>query len=228
MDKPARILVVDDEPAIQELLRHNLTREGYEVEVAADGHAALAAAGRADLIILDLMLPGLDGLTVCREIRRRSDVPILMLTARAEDTDKIVGLEVGADDYVTKPFNVRELVARVRAILRRARRDEGPPTQRLQVGDIALDLEARQAYVGAREVNLSPTEFRLLEVLMENRGRVLSRDQLLDRVWGADYAGDPRVVDVYIRYLREKLEPDPSHPTYIETVRGAGYRFRRA
>lgn len=220
-----RILVVDDEATIRETVKLNLEKEGYEVVTAADGSDALEKARSEDfdLIILDLMLPELDGLTVCRVIRREQDTPIIMLTARTGEMDKIVGLESGADDYVVKPFSLGELLARVRAVLRRAptegRRDV------LEAGDLRLDLIARRATLGGDEIALTPKEFDLLAELVLNKGAVLSRDMVLTRVWGYDYLGDSRTVDVHIRWLREKIEDDPSNPQRIQTVRGVGYRF---
>lgn len=220
-----RILVVDDEVTIRETLQYNLEQEGYDVLTARDGPEALevARAEKPDLIILDLMLPELDGLSVCRAIRSERDTPIIMLTARTGEMDRIIGLESGADDYVVKPFSLGELLARVRAVLRRA-----PATRRqdvLESGNLHLDLVARRANLGDREVSLTPKEFDLLAALMRNAGAVLSRDLLLTKVWGYDYLGDSRTVDVHIRWLREKIETDPSHPQRILTVRGVGYRF---
>lgn len=220
-----KILVVDDEVTIRETLQYNLEKEGYEVITAADGAEALdmARSGKPDLIVLDLMLPKLDGLSVCRAIRKEQDMPIIMLTARTGEMDKIVGLESGADDYVVKPFSLGELLARIRAVLRRT-----PETSRqdvLESGDLRLDLIARRVYIGDDELSLTPKEFDLLAELMRNRGMVLSRDLILTKVWGYDYLGDSRTVDVHIRWLREKIEEDPSNPERILTVRGVGYRF---
>ncbi|MHB0875743.1 MAG: response regulator [Anaerolineae bacterium] len=230
-----RVLVVEDEPTLVETLRYNLRRQGYDVSVATDGITALALARKEapDLILLDIMLPGMDGIEVCRVLRQESTVPILMLTARDEEIDKVVGLEVGADDYVTKPFSMRELMARVKANLRRVRmlRQEMAEThaaetdQRLTAGDLVIDLGRREVLRAGQPVALTPREFDLLAFLARNRGLVLSRDMLLERVWGWDFAGGTRTVDVHVRGLREKLEPDPAHPTRIVTVRGAGYRF---
>ncbi|HEY8497881.1 MAG TPA: response regulator transcription factor, partial [Limnochordales bacterium] len=189
---------------------------------------------RPDLVVLDLMLPGLDGLEVCRRIRQKASVPIVMLTAKASEVDKVVGLELGADDYVTKPFSPRELVARIRAVLRRvqasaeaARQGEGqPPGGQLRVGEIVMDLARHQVWVKGRPVELTPKEYDLLRMLMSNKGIVLTREMLLDKVWGYDFAGDTRTVDVHVVRLRQKLEDDPAHPRYIETVRGVGYRMR--
>jgi len=229
-----RVLVVDDEPSIVELVRFTLEREGFTTEVATSGQQALAMVRRQapDLVLLDLMLPGTDGLEVCRQLRQMGNVPIIMLTARASEVDKVVGLELGADDYITKPFSPRELVARVRAVLRRAASPAGgsaagpPESQELQVGDIRMDLARHQVWVGSRQVELTPKEFELLRTFMAHRGIVLTRELLLDRVWGYDFAGDTRTVDVHVVRLRQKLEDDPARPRYIETVRGVGYRMR--
>jgi DNA-binding response OmpR family regulator len=228
-----KILLVDDEPNLLETLAFNLRNAGYHVVTAADGVTALdqARAEAPDLVILDLMLPELDGLTVCRSLRQISDVPILILTARTGELDKIVGLESGADDYLTKPFSLGELQARVRALLRRASprrprdeiRSDNPSTGSGQA--LVLNLVSRRAFLGDKELLLSPKEFSLLVELMRHQGAVLSRDLLLTRVWGYDFYGDNRTVDVHVRWLREKIEPDPSNPTRIVTVRGIGYRF---
>jgi DNA-binding response OmpR family regulator len=222
-----KILLVDDEPTLLETLAFNLRNAGYQVVTASDGVSALerARAEKPDLVILDLMLPELDGLTVCRSLRQVSDVPILMLTARTGELDKIVGLESGADDYMTKPFSLGELQARIRALLRRA----GPRRvgEELRSGDLTLNLVSRRAFLGERELLLSPKEFSLLAELMRHKGAVLSRDLLLTRVWGYDFYGDSRTVDVHIRWLREKIEADPSQPERIVTVRGIGYRFEQ-
>jgi len=219
-----KILLVEDETTLAETLAYNLRREGYEVILAADGETGLerARTESPDLIILDIMLPVLDGLSVCRILRREMDTPIIILTARGTEVDKIIGLETGADDYVVKPFGLGEFLARVRAMLRRAptpRRDE------LASGDLVLDLAARRVTKGGVELKLSHKEFDLLAELMRHRGAVLSRDLLLTQVWGYDYFGDSRTVDVHIRWLREKIEEDPSNPQRIVTVRGVGYRF---
>ncbi len=222
---PDKILVVDDEPALLEMLALNLRSSGYEVVTAIDGAAALevARAQSPDLVILDLMLPELDGLTVCRSLRQASDTPILILTARTGELDKIIGLESGADDYLTKPFSLGELQARIRALLRRA----GPRrvSDEIRSGNLLLNLISRRAFLGERELVLSPKEFSLLAELMRHQGAVLSRDLLLTRVWGYDFYGDSRTVDVHVRWLREKIEADPSQPERISTVRGIGYRF---
>jgi DNA-binding response OmpR family regulator len=222
---PEKILLVDDEPILLDTLAYNLRGSGYAVVTAANGIAALeqARSESPDLIILDLMLPELDGLTVCRSLRQMSDTPILVLTARTGELDKIVGLESGADDYMTKPFSLGELQARIRALLRRAgshrREDE------IRSGGLALNLMSRRAFLDDRELALSPKEFSLLAELMHHQGAVLTRDLLLTRIWGYDFYGDTRTVDVHVRWLREKIEADPAHPTRIATVRGIGYRF---
>lgn len=223
------ILIVEDEANVRETLALNLQAEGYEVATAADGEIGLATAREQafDLIVLDVMLPVLDGLSVCRLIRKDSNVPILILTARGTEVDKIVGLESGADDYIVKPFGLGEFLARVRAALRRASTNSAVPSvrDRLEVGDLSLDLIARRAYRGKQELKLTHKEFDLLAELMRNTGAVLSRDLLLQKVWGYEYVGDSRTVDVHVRWLREKIEEDPSQPARITTVRGVGYRF---
>lgn len=220
-----KILLVDDEPTLLETLALNLRASGYEVVTASDGAAALETARteEPDLIVLDLMMPELDGLTVCRSLRQVSETPILVLTARTGELDKIVGLESGADDYMTKPFSLGELQARLRALLRRA----GPRrlSDELKSGDLVLNLVSRRAYLADKELVLSPKEFSVLAELMRHQGAVLSRDLLLTRVWGYDFFGDSRTVDVHIRWLREKIEPNPSQPVRLTTVRGIGYRF---
>ncbi len=224
----ATILLVEDEQVLSETLRYNLENEGYTVLSASDGVQALDLARQTqpDLIILDVMLPRLDGFSVCRIVRGESDVPIIMLTARQDEIDRIAGLEFGADDYVVKPFSLGELLARVRAILRRGRRQsEAGQREILQAGDLKVDTGSRRVWRGAREATLSAKEFDLLVCLMRNRGLALSRDLLLERVWGYDFLGDSRTVDVHVRWLREKIEPDPSQPIFIHTVRGTGYRF---
>ncbi len=219
------ILLVDDEPNLRETLALNLRAAGYRVVTAANGLAALdlARTERPDLVILDLMLPELDGLTVCRSLRAISDVPILMLTARTGELDKIIGLESGADDYMTKPFSLGELQARLRALLRRIGPRQGG--DEIVSGDLSLNLVSRRAFLRGQELTLSPKEFNLLAELMRHQGAVLSRDLLLTRIWGYDYYGDNRTVDVHVRWLREKIEADPAHPQRIVTVRGIGYRF---
>jgi DNA-binding response OmpR family regulator len=227
----ARVLVVDDEATLTDTIRYNLRREGYEVHVAGEGNEALrlARASAPDLVVLDLMLPGLDGLEVCRQLRRESTVPILMLTAKDDEVDKIVGLEVGADDYMTKPFSMRELLARIRAMLRRSRMaqqaSEADGPQPVRSGDLEVNPLTRQVTLGERIVPSKPKELDLLYFLMQQRGRVMTRDQLLEKVWGYTFGGDTRTVDVHIRWLREKIEEDPSAPRRLETVRGVGYRF---
>jgi DNA-binding response OmpR family regulator len=223
------ILIVEDEANVRDTLALNLRAEGYTVDTAADGEAGLAAARekRFDLLVLDVMLPELDGLSLCRIIRKDSNVPILILTARGTEVDKIVGLESGADDYIVKPFGLGEFLARVRAALRRAA--TGPAVSaardRLEAGDLNLDLIARRAYRAGAELKLTHKEFDLLAELMRNNGAALSRDLLLQKVWGYEFVGDSRTVDVHVRWLREKIEPDSSQPTRITTVRGVGYRF---
>lgn len=218
-----KILVVDDEPNIIELARLYLTREGYEVESAATGNEALSkqAAGNPDLIILDLMLPDIDGYEVCRRVRAKSDVPILMLTARIEDVDKIVGLELGADDYLTKPYNPRELVARVRAILRRYQTGQ-KPGETLEIGRLRIDMPRQEVTVAGQPVKLRTKEFALLATFLQNPGIVMSREKLLETVWGFDYYGESRTVDVHVNHLREKIAGSGAQ---IETVRGTGYKI---
>jgi DNA-binding response OmpR family regulator len=220
------ILIVDDDNTVRETLALNLRAEGYEVLSADDGEAGLKAAreGSPDLVILDVMLPRLDGLTVCRILRRESEVPIVLLTARGTEADKIIGLETGADDYIVKPFSLGEFLARVRAALRRVRPASAAPAE-LVSGNLRLDLTGRRAYRGEEEIPLAPREFDLLAMLMRNRGAVLTRELLLARVWGEDFPGDARTVDVHIRWLRQKIELDASDPQRITTVRGVGYRF---
>jgi two-component system alkaline phosphatase synthesis response regulator PhoP len=220
------ILVVDDEPTLLTTVRVYLEQEGYLVHTALDGPSALKAARafRPHLIVLDIMLPGIDGLEVLRRLRQESDVYVLMLTARADETDKIVGLTVGADDYLTKPFSPRELAARVKAILRRDR-GVGPGEPTLAFIRLRIDPEARRAWKDNELLDLTPIEFDLLYALARHRGRVLSREQLVEQVWGHDYYSDERVVDVHIGRLRKKIQDDPANPTLIVTVRGAGYRF---
>jgi DNA-binding response OmpR family regulator len=228
----ATILLVEDEAAIAAFVQTALEREGFAVEVVGDGQAALTHVNQAlpALVILDLMLPGMDGLEVCRAVRRMPTyVPIIMLTARNEDVDKVVGLELGADDYITKPFNTHELVARVRAVLRLAYSHatmEEP--DRLHIGQLEIDLTGRTVTVGGQPVELTPKEFDLLVLLASNPVRVFGRETLLEKVWGYDYLGDSRTVDVHIQRLRRKLEEDPHHPRYLLTVRSIGYKFARA
>jgi DNA-binding response OmpR family regulator len=235
-----KILVVEDEAVLLETLRYNLTRQGYDVYTAADGRLALQVARRERpaLILLDVMLPGLDGLEVCRILRQEMSVPILMLTARAEEVDRVVGLEVGADDYIAKPFSMRELLARVKAALRRVRltREEAgaagqyaaavlPAPAALSFGDLTIDTGRGEVLREGRALRLKPKEYELLLFLARHRGMVLSRDLILQRVWGWDFVGGSRTVDVHVRWLREKIEDDPAQPTRIVTVRGMGYRF---
>lgn len=222
-----RILIVDDEPSLSEPLAYLLGREGYETAVADDGLAALAEFERAgaDLVLLDLMLPGLPGTEVCRELRQRSSVPIIMLTAKDSEVDVVVGLELGADDYVTKPYSTRELLARIRAVLRRRVDDDEVDDGVLEAGGVRMDVDRHQVTVDGREVAMPLKEFELLEMLLRNAGRVLTRGQLIDRVWGADYFGDTKTLDVHVKRIRSKIEADPSNPTLLLTVRGLGYRF---
>jgi DNA-binding response OmpR family regulator len=227
---PQRVLIVEDETSIAESIAHALRREGFDARVAADGEAGLrlADAFEPDLVILDLMLPGIGGLDVCRILRRKSTVPIIMLTARAEEVDRVVGLEMGADDYVTKPFSMRELAARVRAALRRQEMLAQPGEQpRFEDDRLLIDLARPSVEVNGEPVGLTPREYGLLRALLAHRGRARTRQQLLDEAWGSDQFIDPRTVDVHIRWLRQKLELDPEHPKYIETVRGIGYRFSK-
>jgi DNA-binding response OmpR family regulator len=219
------VLLVDDEPTLVATLKYNLEREGYRVVTAADGEKAIAAARaeRPELIILDLMLPVMDGLEVCRILRRETSQPILMLTARGEEVDKVVGLELGADDYVTKPFGMRELLARVRALLRRTAAAE--PDEDLVSGDLTFDLKRREVRRDGRVLDLKPKEIDLLLYFARNRGRAFSREQLLREVWGYDFYGDSRTVDVHVSWLRHKIEAEPHHPSRLVTVRGVGYRF---
>lgn len=237
-----RVLLVEDDPTLLETLEYNFARQGYNVLTARDGLSALQIARREqpDAIVLDIMLPGLDGIEVCRTLRREMPVPIIMLTARGEEIDKVVGLEVGADDYLAKPFSMRELIARVKALLRRVRltREEMEPSvddraavipveRSMVFGDLVIDLSRREVTRQGQKLSLKPKEFDLLVFLARNSGMVLSRDLILDRVWGWEYIGDSRTVDVHVRWLREKIEDNPSQPARIVTVRGAGYRFER-
>jgi DNA-binding response OmpR family regulator len=228
-DQPV-VLVIDDEDSIQKLLNAALERDGYRIVGARDAAEGLIAFEREhpDVILLDVMLPDLSGREVCRRIRATSAVPIIMLSALDEEVDKVVGLELGADDYITKPFGMRELRSRVRAVMRRSQLATATPesdSERLQVGDVLLDPARRVVTVGAASVDLTYVEFELLQMLMSSPGRVFSRAQLLDGVWGSSDFREPRTVDVHVRHLREKLEPSPSEPRYIQTVRGVGYRF---
>ena len=227
------VLVIEDEDNLLEMLRYNLSKEGYGVYVAEDGDLGLSLARQMqpDMVILDIMLPKLDGFEVCRILRRESDVPILILTARSEEIDRVVGLELGADDYVVKPFSIRELMARVRAMMRRSYRTTEAPaspavSRIIRAGDLEMDLTSHVVRLGEEVLDFKPREFDLLALLMSNRGKVYTRHEILDRVWGQDYIGDPRTVDVHIRWLREKVERDPSSPQMIVTIRGVGYRFQ--
>ena len=224
-----RVLVVEDEESFSDALSYMLRREGFDAVVAGSGPDALAEFDRAgaDIVLLDLMLPGLSGTEVCRTLRSRSNVPIIMLTAKDGEIDKVVGLELGADDYVTKPYSARELVARIRAVLRR-RGDAGEPAPDggvLEAGPVRMDVERHVVAVDGETVPLPLKEFDLLEFLLRNAGRVLTRGQLIDRVWGADYVGDTKTLDVHVKRLRAKLEPDPANPKYLLTVRGLGYKL---
>jgi len=222
-----RVLVVEDEDSISDPLSYMLRNEGFEVAVATTGPDALEEFDRhgADLVLLDLMLPGLPGTEVCRQLRNRSAVPVIMLTAKDSEIDKVVGLELGADDYVTKPFSARELVARIRAVLRRHGQLEEPDDTALEAGPVRMDVERHTVSVSGDSVQLPLKEFELLEMLLRNAGRVLTRMQLIDRVWGADYVGDTKTLDVHVKRLRAKIEPDPGLPRYLVTVRGLGYKF---
>ncbi|WBB66238.1 response regulator transcription factor [Micromonospora sp. WMMD812] len=224
----SRVLVVEDEESFSDALSYMLRKEGFEVSVAATGPSALTEFDRtgADIVLLDLMLPEMSGTEVCRQLRQRSHVPIIMVTARDSEIDKVVGLEIGADDYVTKPYSPRELVARIRAVLRRQSpevAESGAPT--LAAGPVRMDIERHVVTVDGATVQLPLKEFELLELLLRNAGRVLTRGQLIDRVWGADYVGDTKTLDVHVKRLRSKIEPEPSAPRFIVTVRGLGYKF---
>ena len=222
-----RVLVVEDEESFSDALSYMLRKEGFEVAVTANGNDALDEFDRsgADLVLLDLMLPGLQGTEVCRQLRARSTVPVIMLTAKDSEVDKVVGLELGADDYVTKPFSSRELVARIRAVLRRGTEttELAPPV--LEAGPVRMDVDRHVVTVNGDSVRLPLKEFELLELLLRNAGRVLTRGQLIDRIWGADYVGDTKTLDVHVKRLRAKIEPDPAQPTFLQTVRGLGYKF---
>nr|MDT0660329.1 response regulator transcription factor [Micromonospora sp. DSM 115978] len=224
----SRVLVVEDEESFSDALSYMLRKEGFEVSVAATGTSALTEFDRtgADIVLLDLMLPEMSGTEVCRQLRQRSHVPIIMVTARDSEIDKVVGLEIGADDYVTKPYSPRELVARIRAVLRRRSGESAEPgTPTLSAGPVRMDIERHVVTVDGAAVQLPLKEFELLELLLRNAGRVLTRGQLIDRVWGADYVGDTKTLDVHVKRLRSKVEPEPSAPRYIVTVRGLGYKF---
>lgn len=221
------VLIVDDAPGLVKGLKHSLQQEGFQVSTAADGLQALEKirTGNFDAILLDLMLPEVDGLTVCREVRRRSNVPIIMLTAKSDDLDKILGLEIGADDYITKPFNTKELIARLRALFRRidALRHPDEEEETIRIGDLAVHRLSHRVEAGGRSIVLTAREFSLLETMAAHPGVIYTRQQLLDLVWGYDFAGDDRTVDAFVRRLREKLELDPADPRYIKTLRGVGY-----
>jgi two-component system, OmpR family, response regulator VicR len=222
------VLVVDDEKTLVKALTFNLEKEGFRVEQAYDGEEALnkVFALKPDIVVLDLMLPLMDGFEVCRQIRKKTDVPIIMLTARGEDIDKVLGLELGADDYLTKPFNSRELVARIKAILRRSLFREEETKKIAKIGNLQVDLLQHRVRLDSKDISLTSKEFALLSFLVANAGNVYSREQLLEQVWGYDYYGDVRTVDVHIRHLREKLEQDPGNPNLILTVWGTGYKIR--
>ncbi|MCT1722637.1 response regulator transcription factor [Kocuria marina] len=222
-----QILMIEDEESLSDPLAYLLGREGFEVTVVADGLEAVAQFDRtgADLVLLDLMLPGQSGTEVCKQIRQRSTVPIIMLTAKDAEIDKVLGLELGADDYVTKPYSSRELVARIRAVLRRRSEPEELITATVAAGPVRMDVERHVVHVGGEPVAMPLKEFELLEMLLRNAGRVLTRGQLIDRVWGSDYVGDTKTLDVHIKRLRSKVEPEPSAPQHIMTVRGLGYKF---
>jgi len=223
-----KILLVDDEAAIVQSLRYNLERSGYTVTAAGDGRSAvaLAASEEPDLVILDIMLPLLDGIEACKEIRKTSSVPIIMLTAKDHEFDKVLALELGADDYVTKPFSLGEIIARVKARLRRSEVDFEARDESISIGDITIDRSRQRLVVRGETVALAPKEFRLLHVLMENRGRIVTRQVLLEKVWGYDFEGEHQTISVHVRWLREKIEIDPNNPRHIITVRSRGYMFR--
>ena len=225
-----KILVVDDESSIRELIKYNLEKEGFRIVESGDGQQAvqLAKNSKPDLVVLDLMLPGMDGLEICRTLKSQREttaIPIIMVTAKNEEIDKIIGLELGADDYLTKPFSPRELVARVKAVLRRSHRETSLPGE-LSVQSLRLNFSRYEAYLGTEKLELTPKEYEMLKLFVTNMGRVFSRDQLLEKVWGYEYYGDTRTVDVHVRHLRVKLSGDPTIAEAIETVRGVGYRFQ--
>ena len=224
-----RILVVEDEVSFSDPLSYLLRKEGYDVAVAETGPDALTEfdANGADLVLLDLMLPGLPGVDVCRALRARSNVPVIMLTAKDSEIDKVVGLELGADDYVTKPYSSRELLARIKAVLRRLSEPEELLPTTVEAGPVRMDVERHVVSVGGNQISLPLKEFELLEMLLRNTGRVLTRIQLIDRVWGSDYVGDTKTLDVHVKLLRAKIEPDPGNPKHIVTVRGLGYKFEQ-
>ncbi len=221
-----RVLVVEDEESYSDALAYMLRKEGFDVAIATTGPDALTEFDRfgADIVLLDLMLPGLPGTEVCRQIRQTSNVPVIMVSAKDDEIDKVVGLELGADDYVTKPYSPRELVARIRAVLRRGIEPD-PETAVLEAGPVRMDVERHHVTIDGAEARLPLKEFELLEMFLRNPGRVLTRGQLIDRVWGADYVGDTKTLDVHVKRLRAKLEPEPSHPRYLITVRGLGYKL---
>jgi two-component system, OmpR family, response regulator RegX3 len=221
-----RVLVVEDEESYRDALSYMLSKEGFEVIEARDGATGIAEFDRhgADIVLLDLMMPGLSGTEVCRQLRLRGPVPVIMLTARDSEVDKVVGLELGADDYVTKPFSHRELVARIRAVLRRGQDTELVPDV-IEAAGVRMDVERHEVSVNGERITLALKEFELLEMLLRNAGRVMTRGQLIDRIWGADYVGDTKTLDVHIKRLRTKIEPDPASPRYLITVRGLGYKF---
>jgi two-component system response regulator RegX3 len=220
------VLVVEDEESYSDAIAYMLRKEGYEVAVSGDGNDALVEfeRGGADIVLLDLMLPGLPGTEVCRRLRQVSTVPVIMVTAKDTEVDKVVGLELGADDYITKPYSPRELVARIRAVLRRGQEVDLVPST-LESGQVRMDVERHVVTVAGDEVRLPLKEFELLEMFLRNTGRVLTRAQLIDRVWGSDYVGDTKTLDVHVKRLRAKLEPDPAHPRHLTTVRGLGYKY---
>jgi len=222
-----RILVVEDEESFSDALSYMLRKEGFEVAMASTGPDGLAEYGRngADLVLLDLMLPGLSGVEVCRELRVTSDVPVIMLTAKDSEVDIVVGLELGADDYVTKPYSSRELLARIRAVLRRRVEEDEQEDGVLEAGTVRMDVDRHTVAVSGQEISMPLKEFELLELLLRNAGRVLTRGQLIDRVWGSDYFGDTKTLDVHIKRIRSRIEKHPSDPTMLMTVRGLGYRF---
>ena len=224
------VLIVEDQETLSEPLAFLLRKEGFDVIIAPDGPTGLREFSQHEIsiVLLDLMLPGMSGTEVCKKLRQSSTVPIIMVTARDTEMDKIVGLELGADDYVTKPYSARELIARIRAVLRRGRGTSGPDQfddEILEVGNVRMDVERHSVWVNSKEINMPLKEFDLLEYLMRNEGRVLTRGQLIDRVWGLDYVGDTKTLDVHVKRLRSKVEDDPSHPHHLITVRGLGYKF---
>ncbi|MGG5460760.1 response regulator transcription factor [Clostridium sp. B9] len=223
-----KVLIVDDEEHIRELIKFNLKKEGYETEVAVNGREALEKikGNKFDLILLDLMLPEIDGLEVCKEIRRSeetADIPVMMITAKGEEFDKVLGLELGADDYITKPFSIRELMARIKALLRRSnvKKEENI----IKFGDVTVNFQTREVTKDSKNVELTLKEFELLKLLIKNKGNILTRELLLDKIWGYEYIGETRTVDVHIRHLRKKVESDDKNPQYIQTIRGVGYKF---